>query len=214
VSRVETRCAYCGEEASTRDHVPTRKLFPTPRPADLITVPSCRACNNDTSPSEEYFVHMILSHVQADTPVARKLREQLFKKKLNSRRGRMIQRMRASMFPAPKLSADGTYQGSASAFEIDRAAPESVTTRILRGLYFATYGERAPIHLETEVVHEPSEETWRDCVRLVSGGATRTIGDEAFQYTIARDTETGAAMCTLVFLGSVRVVISLLRSGE
>src|SRR5438552_1268299 len=71
-------CCYCGAPASTVDHVPTRKLFPEPRPSDLITVPSCHPCNNRLSAQEVYVVHVLLSHREADTPVAWDLRNQLF----------------------------------------------------------------------------------------------------------------------------------------
>src|SRR5438132_859881 len=92
-------CCYCGRPATTRDHVPTRKLFPQPRPSDLITVPACSVCNNSSSKDEEYLVHVILSHVEADSSAARALRKQLFSKSLNARRIRMAQRMLAAMLP-------------------------------------------------------------------------------------------------------------------
>lgn len=48
-------CIYCGREGPlTLDHIPPRALFAEPRPADLITVPSCQPCNVGFSKDDEY----------------------------------------------------------------------------------------------------------------------------------------------------------------
>lgn len=52
--RVLAGCIYCGAEADSRDHVPSRVLLDEPFPENLPVVPSCRACNNSFSLDEEY----------------------------------------------------------------------------------------------------------------------------------------------------------------
>ncbi len=53
---MDGRCFLCGvEEGLTREHVPPKGLFPSPRPSDLITVPACEPCNNQFSKDDEYF---------------------------------------------------------------------------------------------------------------------------------------------------------------
>lgn len=48
-------CVYCGKQGPvTRDHVPPKGIFAKPRP-DLITVPSCKDCNQDASKDDQYF---------------------------------------------------------------------------------------------------------------------------------------------------------------
>jgi hypothetical protein len=49
-------CVYCGEEATTSDHVIPRCLLEKPYPSNLPTVPSCADCNNGYSKDEEYFL--------------------------------------------------------------------------------------------------------------------------------------------------------------
>jgi hypothetical protein len=47
-------CYLCGAtDRLTRDHVPPRNLFPTPRPTNLITVDCCETCNNRMHLSDE-----------------------------------------------------------------------------------------------------------------------------------------------------------------
>lgn len=49
-------CAICGfREASTRDHIPPRGVFPRPLPVRMITVPACRECNNGAADQDEAF---------------------------------------------------------------------------------------------------------------------------------------------------------------
>lgn len=65
-------CIYCGATASTRDHVPPKLLLDKPFPPNLQTVPSCRACNNDASLDEQYFLALV-SHVATSPSIAAKL---------------------------------------------------------------------------------------------------------------------------------------------
>jgi hypothetical protein len=60
-SMTEQECYLCGKKASetperklTRDHLPPKNLFLPPRPADLITVPCCYACNHQAHEDDEY----------------------------------------------------------------------------------------------------------------------------------------------------------------
>lgn len=76
-----TACIYCGKDADTRDHVPPKCFLRTPYPANLITVPSCRTCNNNASKDEEYcrvVVIGLLCHTKEadllfDGPMARSM---------------------------------------------------------------------------------------------------------------------------------------------
>jgi hypothetical protein len=51
---VEVTCYACNDPASTVEHVPPRGFFPPGKRLNLITVPSCRAHNNDLSKDVEY----------------------------------------------------------------------------------------------------------------------------------------------------------------
>ena len=50
-----TRCVYCGDRASSRDHVPPKLLLKSPYPRNYRTVPACADCNGGYSKDEEYF---------------------------------------------------------------------------------------------------------------------------------------------------------------
>jgi hypothetical protein len=214
---VSEECCFCGLAASTRDHIPPRKLFPTPRPADLITVPACLPCNNLLSPEEEYFIHVLLSHREADTPVAERLRTQLFAKLRTERRLRMAHRMLASMGTAPEFGPEGQYLGLHSSFTVDRVQFDKVIDKIMRGLYMVEFGERVPRVRVSEVLLSPPAEVFENPVvaEIARYGGGRAVGDNAFAYRIAKASDIqGVALCLMLFFGTIAVVCTLLRPRE
>jgi hypothetical protein len=58
-------CVYCGREADTVDHTPSRCLLRKPLPSNLITLPACQKCNNAFS-FEESVVRGFLTSVGSD----------------------------------------------------------------------------------------------------------------------------------------------------
>ena len=65
-------CVYCGEPASTKDHVPPKLLMERPLPVNLRTVPSCLRCNHGASLDEQYFL-CLLGHVSLSSTITAKL---------------------------------------------------------------------------------------------------------------------------------------------
>jgi hypothetical protein len=70
-------CAYCGNDASTNDHVVSRALYPRSKatsPTPRITVPACNLCNGGWADDEAHFRNMLL--LSGDpTPAVRELWE-------------------------------------------------------------------------------------------------------------------------------------------
>ena len=71
------RCVYCGKPSnSNRDHVPSKQFFPSPRPSDLVTVPSCISCNERFKQDEDLFRSTFLFGPGGATPAGRALWDQ------------------------------------------------------------------------------------------------------------------------------------------
>ena len=51
---MEILCVYCGQRATTSDHVPPKSFYLLPLPPNIKTVPSCYKCNNSQSKDEAY----------------------------------------------------------------------------------------------------------------------------------------------------------------
>jgi len=203
-------CCYCGQPATTRDHVPTRKLFPQPRPSDLITVPACATCNNASSKDEEYFIHVVLSHVEADSHAAQTLRRQLFSKPATARRVRMAQRMLSAMLPITKVDP---RLGELRAFEIQPEPFERSVDKIGRGLYAHVYGTPMPPDRVSEVILNPSEDLMKNAVvrAVISNGLGRRIGDGVFEFRIDRDETRRVALCVLWFFQDIVVICNMIE---
>lgn len=80
ISRLKTTmpknvlCCYCGvNKATTKDHIPPKSIFNKPRPSNLVTVPSCFACNNSASSIDEKFKTYLGLHVAKEGGEAERL---------------------------------------------------------------------------------------------------------------------------------------------
>ena len=65
-------CIYCGNPATTREHVPSKAFLTEPYPDNLPTIPACFKCNNGYSEDENYvacFLDILKSHVYSDYSV-------------------------------------------------------------------------------------------------------------------------------------------------
>ncbi len=73
----EPICAYCGGEATTKDHVVPRGLYPPSKigsRVQRITVPACSRCNNGWADDEPHFRTVLLLAGEAN-PIVRELWE-------------------------------------------------------------------------------------------------------------------------------------------
>lgn len=62
-------CIYCGNPATTREHVPSKAFLQKPYPDNLPTIPACFACNNGYSEDENYvscFLDILKSRIYSD----------------------------------------------------------------------------------------------------------------------------------------------------
>lgn len=61
--RLKDFCIFCGGEANTVDHIPSKVFLHKPYPQDLHCVNACVSCNNGFSKDEEYmacFLHCVI----------------------------------------------------------------------------------------------------------------------------------------------------------
>jgi hypothetical protein len=146
----EKLCSICGvREATTRDHIPPKAIFPKPRPT-LITVPACQKCNLGSSRDDENFRNYLSLHVGAgDAP-----RSFLFRRALSSleRSPRALGEVLQSSQEVHAFSPSGLYLGTAIRALWNSKAHDAVVERCVRGLYFhhfgAVLGEKAVVRVQ------------------------------------------------------------------
>lgn len=81
----ENGCIYCGQSATTREHVPSKTFLSEPFPENLPTIPACFKCNNGYSDDEKYvacFLDKLKSYVYTDYSCSKKTCQRIEKDKL------------------------------------------------------------------------------------------------------------------------------------
>jgi hypothetical protein len=145
MGRKKAKCAYCGAAATTADHVPPKGLFAKPLPKDLVTVPSCRPCNGDAAPDDEYFrTVMVLrwdvyERSDAAGAVQRAMRALVRPRGEGFRNGLLNK-----LTEIPVFGDDGAKVGSIRQLDVDMRRVRRVVERIVRGLYYHHKGVRLP----------------------------------------------------------------------
>lgn len=134
------KCYLCGAPATTSDHIPPRGVFPSPRPANLITVPACKACNQGCSLDDEYF-RTVVSAVSRDSPQSLYLLKQRILPRVREKPAMGIALLK-SVRRVDVYSKGGIFLGQAPQVTFDSA-------RIVSGRSKpATSGRIKPSHFE------------------------------------------------------------------
>ena len=71
----ECGCIYCGDGATTREHIPSKTFWVEPYPDNLPTIPACFPCNNGISFDEQYvtyYLEILKSNFLLDINVTKK----------------------------------------------------------------------------------------------------------------------------------------------
>ncbi|MFH2069320.1 MAG: hypothetical protein ABII89_07680 [Candidatus Omnitrophota bacterium] len=208
-------CAYCGAtDGLTKDHIPPEQIFPSPRPSNLITVPTCGNCHSDTSKDDEYFrLKVCLREDAGNHPKARKNWDAIF---------RSLNRMEASGFQKSffadmhnvQLSTPaGIFIGQQLGYDVNMIRIRRVVERITRGLYFAERGSFLGFHNEVRVhadedLHQETkkvlDELSKNVLLPLAAQTPKIIGDNVFSYRFHITDENPAySVWGFSFYGSV-----------
>jgi hypothetical protein len=177
-------CVYCGAAGpSTADHVPPRNIFPKPRPR-LITVPSCRACNEGFASNDEYLRLILVSRWDTGDEAADSVWQAAMR---GIGRRERLGLARRFLQGATEVRI-GPHNVGMFTPEIGRL--EAVAERIARGLFWHRNGRRIPSEVRCKGVvlelldHQfPISRALAQLARGVTQGTATTIGDKGeFAY--------------------------------
>ncbi len=136
-------CAICGErEATTRDHVPPKAIFPRPRPNNLITVPACRECNNSASDYDDLFKVFLSMQAAGNNDIARRLFVEKTLRTLE-RNQSLLERIREESRQLEIINENGQIETRTGVLW-NSVAHDAVIERAIRGLYFHHSGNPLP----------------------------------------------------------------------
>lgn len=126
---MQTRCYWCGEVATSEDHVPAKGFYPVEMRNNLIRVPSCTRHNTGLSKLDERF----LVYLQSSS--ASQVATQAFGRKTS----RGLMRPKAAGFRQSLLRAmrPATLDGQAAIVHgVSGALVSEFFEKVARGLYF------------------------------------------------------------------------------
>lgn len=197
-----------------KDHIPPQLLFPTPRPANLITVPVCCDCHFGTSKDDEYFrLKISLRHDAASRPEARENWSAVFrslgKREATGLRNSFFTDIRTIQLHTPA----GIYVGRALGYDVDMDRIRRVVERTIRGLYFTE--RHSPLGLTNEVrvyTNEDLQEQAKEALNVLTKNVLlplaaqtpKVIGNDVFSYRFHISNEAPIhSVWALVFYGAV-----------
>lgn len=182
-SRDYSTCCYCHKPATTKDHIPPRNIFPKPRPNNLITVPSCKTCNEDPSLDDEYFGFIITAasagHSQA---------EELFKKKVRKKTKSHPALVKSLLDDMSRrdIYKGNIYLGTQNELKIDGKRFNPIMIRITKGLYWHHFRKPLPVDHKIRVSKDPPnfDQTQLDILKTLE---INFVGNDVFQYRFYQD---------------------------
>lgn len=181
-------CVYCGKHSElTDDHVPPKCFFPTPRPQNTITVPSCRDCNCGRSDNDEYMKNCF---VLKDAEYENQNVQQLIPGIIRSLKREEQQFSKNIIEFHIKTEDEGCFKTLGMNVEFSKI--RVVCDKIIRGLYYHEF--KKPIiekDVEVESFHENQITNWDKnttaMVNKVMSSEPHVIKEDVFCYWFETD---------------------------
>jgi hypothetical protein len=139
------QCIYCGSQGPvTDDHVPPRSFYPKDPPKNLITVPSCSACNGEFAKYDDY-VRLVLTTTEGAT--GNSARDELIPavKRFAEREGskRILQSLYDSLGSGYYRTATGVLVRREH-FIVEGTHLDGFAKRVVKALFYCEKGYRLP----------------------------------------------------------------------
>lgn len=193
-------CVYCGEPATTEDHVPPQSLFPD-HTVGLIKVPACLNCNNDPSKDDEFFRNVLVNddrvreHPEAQEIVAAYERS-LKRPQARGLKAAMLQKKRQF----PLVSPAGIWHGHGTVLKTDFIRESRVLTRIVQGLYYHEFqtphpqGNKITVYSSNTMNKaDEAQNVLLELIACIKEEDKKKIGNEVFSYGFAIAEDNPAA---------------------
>ena len=181
-------CIYCGTTGKlTKDHVPPKNLFPTPRPSDLITVPACVRCNKSFEFDDEYFrIAVVVPADPERDPIAARLWAEKVVRGTLRRSPALKSTIIRSLVRLDVTTPAGIYLGTTPTVRLDRKRLDRVARRIVTALHWHHYSRvpRPGVEFTVTMGLDPKRPgvAERVAVDLLGGRPWAIVGGGAFRY--------------------------------
>lgn len=202
-------CTYCNNEATTRDHVPPKVIFPKPRPSDLITVPSCQYCNHEAHLDDQYFAYVLTQEqFHGDIhPDLNKVRQSICSSMKRPESDQFRRSILSQMKNIELLTPSGISIGSAVTYKCDKERILKVVKRIAKGLFRHHVGKRLPPEttVKSELIRNSEDLQFTSDILANVKSKSYTIGNGSFLYRYSIcDDQKESSFWLMDFYGAFR----------
>ena len=183
-------CAFCRRdlEKVTRDHVPPRGLFGANPPGNLITVPSCRDCNNSTSKDDEHFRLIALDYQASEVPAAQQANEATLRALNRAQAKGFRKSVYSRLQPTELLSLAGLFIANTFSMRVDMSRLNRTVEKTIRGLFFHHNGYPVPEGYRVwcqclSTINEAGGRIYLEqIVPLIGSTPVVEVGERTFRY--------------------------------
>lgn len=179
VNLIENPCAICGiREATTRDHVPPKCIFPSPRPEVMITVPACSKCNNGASDFDDLFKVYLSMQAAENNALGTRLFHEKTLRTLGHNNA-LLRKIQEETREIEVVNKNGVLE-TKTGILWNSKAHDAVIERTVRGLYYYHKGSCVPVdtNLKLYWFHSIPEGIDPDSPLFSSG----SVGENQFNY--------------------------------
>src|SRR5581483_1787616 len=193
-------CVYCGQPATTRDHIPPQCLFGKKKPSNLITVPACAACNHGAKLNDEYAMRLALVDGTERTRAGREVDEAFHRAITRPQAKGLRYGFLRTVHPVDVFTPSGRlYLGRRLAFDLDWDRMAAWMDRLIRGFFWKIKNRRLPEGYGTDwhpVTTAPNISLEKEQnQRIISKGPFLDFGDGTFRVrAISSHNESNLAL--------------------
>jgi hypothetical protein len=209
-------CVYCGtSDPETNDHIPPRGLFAKPRPSNLISVPCCFKCNNNSSNDDEYFRNTLALKKEAyEHPDVQRILPTIFRGLSNPKQIKFKNAFLNAIEEIEVKTKTGIYLGKKGFYHVDKNRLCNVAERIVKGLYWKDSGKAIPSDwtIKSYLIEESilsNKDAIEKIAKMFKDRAGRQIGDGVFRYWIAKHDKNEGEVWWLTFYHQTDFMIIL-----
>jgi hypothetical protein len=148
-------CYFCGEPATSRDHVVPSCFFPSGSTARRIKVPACHEHNNLLAEDEEYFRTILTAGIWNPSPVVRDVIDQRVKPSFQSGNPQILRTLQSATKDFYLPTPNGFVRSGILTLDDERM--DRVAEKIVRGLHFHLTRRLMPAEVKWSFHWQPKD---------------------------------------------------------
>lgn len=175
-------CAYCGQEATTEDHIPPRGMFSKKMP-NKPWVPACEPCNRGASKDDEYMQRLSMLWGADCSQDAIEVGDKFMRSLDYPKAKGLLAEVRRSLSP---LEDEELFPGGIN-FALSGDRLDRVVDKLVRGWFFKLTGNRFPegYGFPKHMVGQKGHHLYAENAAIIEGFPETVFGDKAFSYRFA-----------------------------